>query len=302
MIEMLKKVNAIVEEFLRTRSLIRISYRVKSRDFIMLPPLSSNLLKAAVASSEDLRDIWEMYAESKRPRKVLYKALRLPGSGGRLIALEGKKGLLHMDPDKFYEAEIVLISDSNALMSYLPKPYVSVKTPYGEVELEVTTIDIIREVPASTAGSVRVRFLTPTILSKKIATPPWLSKRASALKDSYSLLPTPGLLAGSVLKNLLEHLGEIGKKDQRVPYMALRFFDLFVEEVDHELKPVTVLLGKDDKGNMRRGRGTIGWINYRAMNEGVARAFVRLLKIAEIVGVGKSRGIGLGEISLSLDS
>ncbi|WP_228009358.1 CRISPR system precrRNA processing endoribonuclease RAMP protein Cas6 [Fervidicoccus fontis] len=299
---MLKKVNAIVEEFLRTRSLIRISYRVKSRDFIMLPPLSSNLLKAAVASSEDLRDIWEMYAESKRPRKVLYKALRLPGSGGRLIALEGKKGLLHMDPDKFYEAEIVLISDSNALMSYLPKPYVSVKTPYGEVELEVTTIDIIREVPASTAGSVRVRFLTPTILSKKIATPPWLSKRASALKDSYSLLPTPGLLAGSVLKNLLEHLGEIGKKDQRVPYMALRFFDLFVEEVDHELKPVTVLLGKDDKGNMRRGRGTIGWINYRAMNEGVARAFVRLLKIAEIVGVGKSRGIGLGEISLSLDS
>ncbi|PNV81156.1 MAG: hypothetical protein C0179_04160 [Fervidicoccus sp.] len=302
MIEMLKKVNAIVEEFLRTRSLIRISYRVKSRDFIMLPPLSSNLLKAAVASSEDLRDIWEMYAESKRPRKVLYKALRLPGSGGRLVALEGKKGLLHMDPDKFYEAEIVLISDSNALMSYLPKPYVSVKTPYGEVELEVTTIDIIREIPASTAGSVRVRFLTPTILSKKIATPPWLSKRASALKDSYSLLPTPGLLAGSVLKNLLEHLGEIGKKDQRVPYMALRFFDLFVEEVDHELKPVTVLLGKDDKGNMRRGRGIIGWINYRAMNEGVARAFVRLLKIAEIVGVGKSRGIGLGEISLFLDS
>ncbi|MGB9831533.1 MAG: CRISPR system precrRNA processing endoribonuclease RAMP protein Cas6 [Fervidicoccus fontis] len=299
---MLKKVNAIVEEFLRTRSLIRISYRVKSRDFIMLPPLSSNLLKAAVASSEDLRDIWEMYAESKRPRKVLYKALRLPGSGGRLVALEGKRGLLHMDPDKFYEAEIVLISDSNALMSYLPKPYVSVKTPYGEVELEVTTIDIIREIPASTAGSVRVRFLTPAILSKKIATPPWLSKRASALKDSYSLLPTPGLLAGSVLKNLLEHLGEIGKKDQRVPYMALRFFDLFVEEVDHELKPVTVLLGKDDKGNMRRGRGIIGWINYRAMNEGVAGAFIRLLKIAEIVGVGKSRGIGLGEISLFLDS
>ncbi|MGC9115976.1 MAG: CRISPR system precrRNA processing endoribonuclease RAMP protein Cas6 [Fervidicoccaceae archaeon] len=36
--------------------------------------------------------------------------------------------------------------------------------------------------------------------------------------------------------------------------------------------------------------------------EGVAGAFVRLLKIAEIVGVGKSRGIGLGEISLFLDS
>lgn len=298
---MLKKIESIVESFIHENSIVKLTFLVRSKKLIILPPLSSELMKGASAETEELHDIWEFYNSSKRPRMVVFKALRIQGSKKRLLVTdgEGKNGILHLDPEKTYEAEVVLLTKNNSVLKILSTPSITATTPYGEVDLELTSATIFKEASPQKADAVKVEFLTPASISKKLAVPPWLSKKTSSLGGSYSLFPTSGLIAASVLKEILEYMGAIGTKDERIPYMALRFFDIFVREIDYNIAPVTVLLGKDSKGRMRKARGIAGWVLYTPMNEKVAGTFSRLIKMGELLGVGKSRAIGLGEISAS---
>lgn len=68
--------------------------------------------------------------------------------------------------------------------------------------------------------------------------------------------------------------------------------------VGYNLKPVTAVIGEDSKGNQRKTRGSIGWIEFDVPNEKLKRAVLKYLVVASYLGIGRNRGIRFGEIEL----
>lgn len=68
------------------------------------------------------------------------------------------------------------------------------------------------------------------------------------------------------------------------------------------MKPLTVIIGEDSKGNLRTIRGFVGWIEFDIVYEKLKRAVTKYLLVASVLGIGRSRGIGFGEIRVELKS
>lgn len=107
------------------------------------------------------------------------------------------------------------------------------------------------------------------------------------------LIPIPSLITGSLMDHWNHHACEdLVIKDVGLPYNS--FF--LLREVDYRISPVTVYY--DDK---RRPRGFIGRVLYhlaRTRRRKRRRNILRLLDYANYVGIGKSRTMGFGMVSI----
>ncbi len=89
----------------------------------------------------------------------------------------------------------------------------------------------------------------------------------------------------------------LGNQDW-TPYFVDRMADVFFAEVGYSIRPITAIVRKDNHGKLRKARGFVGWVKYDFfLNKRYKDIVERLLGLAEIMGVGWSRGVGFGVIS-----
>jgi len=148
---------------------------------------------------------------------------------------------------------------------------------------------------------VRLEFLTPTIVSVKHMAPP-MTASARRAPNAYRLVPQPSIIFAYLLR-LWNH---VARPEDRLPnpaasdltaYVFGRASDLLLTEIDYRIRPETAIIGKDGKGKVREVRGFTGWVTYQ-LSKKASKKYVntlsKLLALAQTLGIGRSRGIGLG--------
>ena len=140
-------------------------------------------------------------------------------------------------------------------------------------------------------------FKSPAILSLKLLLPPSLKEKYISINVGLSTLPSVGLLVAHAF-NL--YCNVIGKRE-----IESRTFKLGVlanalsRVVGYNIKPVTAVIVEDSKGNQRKTRGIVGWLELDIPYEKLKRVALKYLIVASYLGIGRSRGIGFGEIELT---
>jgi len=179
-------------------------------------------------------------------------------------------------------------------------------TPYGIFDVELAEVEAI-DLSKSGLGVGRyfkVDFVTPAVLTAKHMVPPPLRDKASKLPERHRLLPQPSF----IFSYLLKLWNSIAEPDERIPgpgagdweaYKLGRLADVTLVEVDYRLRPETVVVGRDSRGRLRRVRGFTGWVVYECLSRRLLPIYDKLLALATYLGVGRSRGIGLGMVRVT---
>ena len=75
-----------------------------------------------------------------------------------------------------------------------------------------------------------------------------------------------------------------------------RVADIFVVELDYSVGPTIAVIGRDERGRLRKACGYTGWIVYRVASRRLAKLLNKMLALANRLGIGRSRAIGLGTV------
>lgn len=130
-----------------------------------------------------------------------------------------------------------------------------------------------------------LQFITPMLLQL----PP-----RPHIPVKHILFPMQHLMIRSLLEHWNKYSGsELAINDNLLP--AYSFYAL--REVDYSVRPVTVVYDES-----RRPRGFIGWVMYRiwkGRKRSRYRSLLKLLDYANYVGIGRSRTMGFGIVSVS---
>ena len=269
----------------------------------ILPPVSSKVLKQVVLKAGGrLADV----ARSRGSYKPLFISMLYRGD--RPLYSRGE-GVLQARRGEELGARIALIGPAHEHVEELLSLAGSWRTSYGEYRVKVSRIDakpvsrLSLPGPGPRPGGVlRLVAKTPVVIASKTlyTGPPEYSHRVPG--NLYRLFPSPGLLAASLLRQWNTVLGG----DHLVYYrdgwnhdagLVARAAEVYMAELDYEIRPETLVVGKTSRGTLRLVRGWRGWILYRVAGRKLARLLDRLLALATVIGMGKSRGIGLGEIT-----
>jgi CRISPR-associated endoribonuclease Cas6 len=180
-------------------------------------------------------------------------------------------------------------------------------TDYGPFEFVLTDLMVLdpEELVWSGVDTFTIRFETPTLLSSKLMIPPPLSEKLKGrVRPFYKLVPQPSLIFSSAVRiwNSLPidpKLKIVRGDESWTPYLIGREADYTFAEVGYKIRPVTVNLGRDERGRTREARGFVGFVKYKVIyKKGYERDFSRLLPFIKLMGLGKSRGLGLGVVDV----
>ncbi|AEB95253.1 CRISPR system precrRNA processing endoribonuclease RAMP protein Cas6 [Metallosphaera cuprina] len=282
---------------LNVMQIVRLNFSVRPLRDVVLPPMTSKVVKYLILSEKVLPFVKDL-VESKRKQKPLFISN---------LGLNGKR--LYSTEEMIRRGDVIKVKAFTKMSASVSFPMMGeimnmgggrVSTPYGDFEILLESINVFNGFNSDVEGkNLKVRIVTPALLSSKIYLPPFLERYRKA-KVGLSLIPSPGLLVASAYRTYLGLLGSTENEEE-----DLKSFKLTVlvnglsKVVDFELKPVTVIIGEDDKGRLRKSRGVEGWIMFDVTGK-LKRAVAKYLSVASYLGVGKSRGIGLGEIKLDL--
>lgn len=120
--------------------------------------------------------------------------------------------------------------------------------------------------------------------------------RAVDRGGDIALLPTPGLLAAASMRIFLGVYGATGsiEEDPR-PFKVSVLGNALSRVFSFDLRPVTVVVGKDDNGRLRKTRGVVGWMEFDLRGK-LKEEVVKYLLYASFLGLGRGRGVGLGQV------
>lgn len=175
---------------------------------------------------------------------------------------------------------------------------------YGSFSVSIAEVEVLpmSSLKLELPEVFKVVFRTPTILSSKLMCPPTL---ADKVRPMHRLIPQPSLIFSHLLRMWNTFAPpdlRIGKQSEWAPYLLGRQADITLVEVDYNVKPETVVVGRDSEGKLRKVRGFMGWIMYRSIApRRLHETYSRLLALAQLVGVGRSRGIGFGHVTIETD-
>ncbi|AAY81170.1 CRISPR system precrRNA processing endoribonuclease RAMP protein Cas6 [Sulfolobus acidocaldarius] len=264
---------------------------------VILPLLTSKVAKFILSKNQQ---IGELIGSKKKYKELSISPL---SSNGRFLYAENDGKLLRaMRGEKLHFTFSVATSEVNEKTFDLDG---DVSTSYGEFYVLLKTIyinqlkDIRHEIKER---NVNLRFESPTLLSNKYMVPPVFKKKK--VRSMNRLIPQPSLIF-SFLANLWNSIADererIVKGDlEWTPYYIGRIADVAFAEIGYSLRPVTVIIGKDNNQRIRQARGFVGWVKYEVINVNprYLETFERLLGLAKIFGIGRSRGIGLGRVKV----
>ena len=262
----------------------------------VLPPVTSKVVKYILLDSapEPLRGALEARLGGVRPAfiSMLYRGARplyQRWSGKTPTPLTARRG-------ERLEARIALLATGLDAALEAATLEGSHETPYGSYRVEVlaTEARLLPHLDAEEPKPVlAVRARTPVIISARVIQPR-PGKRAA---PAHRLLPTPATLVAQLVKQW----NTLAPPEHRIPgghaAHGLRA-ELAMTELDYHLGPETVLVGKTAAGAPRLARGWRGWITYRLWSKRLAETLAKPIALANALGLGRSRGIGLGDVEI----
>jgi len=271
----------------------------------VLPPLSSKVLKYLVETRcANIKSVVDV----KKPFKPLQISMLV--KGGRPLYRSGD-----------VEGEVINLRAGTCLKgrisfagSYEGRDPLNefqgligiIESPYGEFQIDVLSIEF-RKLESLSLGLTKffkIEFVTPAVLTAKHMVPPPLRDKSRKLPERHRLLPQPSF----IFSYLLKLWNSIAEPDERIPgpgagdweaYKLGRLADVTLVEVDYRLRPETVVVGRDSRGRLRRVRGFTGWVVYECLSRRLLPIYDKLLALATYLGVGRSRGIGLGMVRVT---
>ncbi len=265
---------------------------------VVLPPVSSKVLKWIL---EFRGGVLGGLAGSRGGYKPLFISMLY--RGGRPLYSTGSGVVGVRGGEVLWGRVGVVVGDPGRVLDEVFELGGTYSTPYGRFSLEVYEASVE---PVSSlglgepTGYLRIFARTPVVLSNKILVPgdPDAAKRIPQL---HRLTPSPGLIAAYLLRlwnrvagpGLAFYWRDGWNHDAA---MVARAAEVYMAEVDYNVRPETVIIGKTSDGRLRRTRGWKGWIVYHVAGKRLARFLDKTLALATRIGLGRSRGIGLGDI------
>ena len=277
-----------------------------NRDSI-LPPFTSRTMRSILFKATCLRDVASLYVKSKSHKPVTLRVLR--ADGRPLYKLYSKSGS---------ESKPYIVKAGNKLqgaLAFYKKTLDNtiyevfacdddVDIGYAEIHVQAVKLNIynIKEFSLDIDSSYKVSFITPLLITTKTMTPPtirnlrlWRIIKES--RQAYRLFPTPGYILSQAMRQWLALVQGIEPSKFWYPYSIGRLGDVLAAETDYQLTPVTAFYRRGEKG-LVLVRGVRGYVIYTLLNEALRDAVDKLLSFASIMGLGKSRSIGFGEIAV----
>ncbi len=260
---------------------------------IVVPVFSSKLsymILRELLDTELMRLVDKKHS-SKEPLKPYRVSTVFDAKGRALYKTSKSKRILMLKKGELYWFTSTIISGFFKAYPVIPKSIV--ETRFGEVELVDVKVraKYFKDIAGSSGiGNLRIRFLTPTLLSAKLCLPPRV--RVETGFNVYRLFPQPCLW----LRSLVLYWNKYAPRELRFRdgYRLCRLGDVLLAETGYNVRPVTVVYGKG--GRVIEHRGFVGWVKYRVVEEWFAERIAPLLRLAELVGVGRSRSIGFGHV------
>ncbi len=181
------------------------------------------------------------------------------------------------------------------------RPNPSSRFLLGVRELEVVSIDSLSIGLDSFDKVVRIRFLSPALLSTKLMAPPLphFLKRVERIRERYVLYPSSAHICSYLTKlwNTLFPTKPISRKvsTEWSAYFMGRLCEVAMIPMDYSTKPITVVYDRN-----RKPRGFIGWALYEIGDIGrkLLKKIDAILALGNYLGIGKSRSIGFGTVSI----
>ncbi|QGA53926.1 CRISPR-associated endoribonuclease Cas6 [Sulfolobus sp. E5-1-F] len=276
--------------------IFRIRYSVTPLQDVILPTPSSKVLKYLIQSGKVLPSLRDLIASRDKYKLIFISHL---GSNQRRI-FQTNGSLKTVKKGTRLSSTIAFSTETNVLTEIVDEGVFD--TVYGKFHLKIEDVEIVdveklnKGVENYMKDNIVVRFISPAILSSKVLLPPSLSERYKKIDAGYSTLPSVGLIVAYAYKT---YCNLIGKKEIDVRAFKLGVLSNALSRiVGYDLHPVTVTIGEDSKGNLRKARGVMGWIEFDIPEERLKRRVLRYLLSSSYFGIGKSRGIGFGEVAV----
>ncbi len=285
---------------------------VFERDFIS-PPLSSKIIKFLIDSGRFLGFLRDL-SLSRDKYKLLFIS-NLYSSEGLRIYSSGSGG--GSSPRVLvggveYFGRVSFVSSSDVLGEVLNASSAKIDFEYGSarnsVYIEVVSVEVsdLDHLSIDLSNKILIRFITPTILSPKLMMPPSLSDKPKykRLPVANLLMPVPGVLIAYTMK-LWNNAAPPQKKftypndkDDIYVYKTAVLGTIFTEVINIRVIPETIIIGRDEKDKIRKTKGFRGHVIMKINHPRIRRVAEKTLALAKHLGVGRSRGLGLGEIDI----
>ncbi|AWR98111.1 CRISPR-associated endoribonuclease Cas6 [Acidianus sulfidivorans JP7] len=276
--------------------IFKIRYNITPLQNVILPTPSSKVMKYLIQSGKILPSLKDLILSRDKYKPIFISHLGL--NQRRIFQTNGN--VKTISKGMRLSSTIAFSTQANVVQEIVDEGVF--ETAYGKFHLMIEDVEIVEvekfkeEIERHMKDNIRIRFISPAILSSKVLLPPSLSERYKKVDAGYSTLPSVGLImayAYDVYSNL------IGKKEIEVRAFKLGVLSNALSRImGYDLHPVTVAIGEDKKGNLRKARGVMGWIEFDIPDEKLKRRALRYLLPSSYLGIGRSRGIGFGEIRL----
>ena len=133
-------------------------------------------------------------------------------------------------------------------------------------------------------GYIKIRVISPLLIQ--------LPRYGRFRGNRHLLFPIPSIM----VRSLVDHWNTYAPIGLRVksPIYASLYSNYMLIEVDHFIKPVTVIY--DSK---RKARGFVGWVMYKVVKKRSKyhKMILRLLDYSNYVGIGRARASGFGMVN-----
>jgi len=276
------------------KRVMKLTFTAIPKNDSILPPLSSKVVKFAIESGSFIPSLKPL-VDSRAPNKPIFisnlslgnkRLIKLGDTDEPIKVKAGDKLTFHISAP-FYEKVLLELEDK------------TIGTPYGEFRFVFENMEVVEKGRAVKEDeNFVIEFLSPTLFSSKVLLPPSLGDKYKKVNPGYSSLPSVGLIVAygySIYYSLM------GSSDSKYVWRRFKLSVLanaFSKVVGYKLTPLTVNLGKDSKDRVRLARGFMGWLEFDIVNEKLKKLVSMILFYSNYLGMGKSRGVGLGEVKV----
>jgi CRISPR/Cas system endoribonuclease Cas6 (RAMP superfamily) len=257
------------------------------------PPVSSKVLKYCFEGSLK-RKVFGSYANT---------SISMLFDGGRPLYSKGDEPVV-LEAGRRYSGRVVVVDEEPWLVDAVSSalgPEFKCSGTYGDLIISIPEVEVVpmEGLRLDLPEVFKLVFQTPTVLTSKLMTPPTL---ADKVRPMHKLIPQPSFIFSHLLRmwnSFAPPELKIGKPSEWAPYLLGRQADLTLIELDYRVRPETVVVGRDNSGRLRKVRGFRGWVLYRSTApRKLLEVYSKLLALAQLTGIGRSRGIGLGQLAV----
>lgn len=265
---------------------------------VILPPFSSKVMKSILYTDPALSPIKSMYESQGSFKPVTIRALR---RGERRLFSNGSSFLVARADEELRGSIVAFFKEVPDLPALSGAPQGEIRLGSARIiyEMDSALIERVSDISVGLSGSDRfwLRAHTPVLISTKTMTPPSEKVRelSRRLPKAQRLIITPAYLCAEAARPWIAMvLG--AKADSPAPYYLGRICDLMLAEFDFRLRAATALY--DVRGERVMARGPVGSVGFMLLSRRIVRVLDKILAFAVRMGLGKSRSIGFGEISV----